>query len=84
MYNIGFGGSILLVGEIACYEPRYAILFIDKEGKAFEFIEICFECQKTVNSSDKIYFGEVCNEKFNLLKKLFLNAGINYGTKVTE
>jgi len=84
MYNIGFGGTILLVEEIACYEPRNAILFIDKEGKTFEFIEICFECQQTVNSSDKIDFGEVCNEKFNLIKKQFLSAGISYGTTIKE
>lgn len=84
MYNIGFGGTILIVEEMNCYNPRNAILFIDNDGKAFEFIEICFECEQTVNSSDKIDFGEVCNEKFNLLKKQFLNAGIIYGTKTTE
>lgn len=84
MYNIGFGGTILLIEKMNCYNPRNAILFIDKDGKAFEFIEICFECEQTVNSSDKIDFGEVCNEKFNLLKKQFLNAGIIYGTKITE
>ena len=84
MYNIGFGGTILLVEEMACYNPRNAILFIDKGGKVFEFIEICFECEQTVNSSDKIDFGEVCNEKFNLLREQFLNAGVNYGMKITE
>ena len=84
MYNIGFGGTILIVQEMACYEPRNAILFIDSSGKAFEFIEICFECEQTVNSSEKIDFGEVCNEKFNLIKQQFLNAGIKYGTKEND
>jgi len=84
MYNIGFGGTILIVQEINCYNPRNAILFIDNTEKVFEFIEICFECQQTVNSSDKIDFGEVCNEKFSLIKQQFLSAGINYGTKITK
>lgn len=79
MYNIGFGGTILIIQEMACYDPRNAILFIDSSGKAFEFIEICFECEQTVNSSEKIDFGEVCNEKFNLIKQQFKNAGIKYG-----
>ena len=81
MYNIGFGGTILLVEEMACYNPRNAILFIDTLGKAFEYIEICFECEQTVKSSEKIDFGEVCNEKFNLIKQQFIRAGIHYGTE---
>lgn len=84
MYNIGFGGTILIVEEMACYNPRNAILFIDNSDRVFEYIEICFECEQTVSSSDKIDFGEVCNEKFKLIKKQFLNAGIIYGTKTSE
>ena len=84
MYNIGFGGTILIVEEMACYNPRNAILFIDTSGKVFEYIEICFECLQTVNSSEKIDFGEVCNEKFNLIKQQFLRAGIIYGTKESD
>ncbi len=84
MYNIGFGGTILILEEMACYQPRNAILFIDSSGKVFEYIEICFECKQTVNSSEKIDFGELCNEKFNLVKHQFLNTGINYGTKEND
>ena len=81
MYNIGFGGTILLVEELACYDPKNAIVFIDSTGNAFEFIEICFECQQFNSSSENIDFGEVCNEKFNLLKQEFIRAGVLYGTK---
>lgn len=84
MYNIGFGGTILIVEEMACYNPRNAILFVDSSGKTFEYIEICFECQQTVNSSEKIDFGEVCNEKFSLIKQQFIKAGIEYGTKEND
>ncbi len=84
MYNIGFGGTILLIKEMSCYDPRNAILFVDSSGKIFEFIEICFECRQTVSSSDEIDFGEACNEKFNLIKKQFLQAGIKYGTQEND
>jgi adenylate cyclase class IV len=81
MYNIGFGGTILIIQEMACYQPRNAIIFVDNFGKAFEYIEICFECEQTVNSSERIEFGEACDEKFNLLKRQFQNSGISYGIK---
>lgn len=80
LYNIGFGGTILLEEEKACYNPRNAILFIDSTGKAFEYIELCFECDQFVVSSEKIKFGDICNQKFSMLKKLFKNTGIQYGT----
>ena len=80
LYNVGFGGTILLEVEMACYDPRNAIIFIDSTGKAFAFIEICFECEQFVVSSEKIKFGDICNQKFSMLKKLFKNAGILYGT----
>ena len=80
LYNVGFGGTILIEEEMNCYDPRNAIIFIDSAGKAFEYIEICFECQQFVVSSEKINFGDICNQKFSMLKKQFINAGILYGT----
>lgn len=84
MYNVGFGGTILIVEELSCYNPRNAILFIDSSGKTFEFIEICFECEQVVCSSEMVDFGEICNEKFSLVKKQFLHAGIKYGIHPNE
>jgi hypothetical protein len=80
LYNIGFRGAILRESEMSCYEPRNAILFIDKNGRTFEYIEICFECEQTTLSSDKIILGDICNQKFGLIKKFFRKAGIMYGT----
>jgi hypothetical protein len=62
-----------------CYNPRNAILFLDRNGKVFESIEICFECQKTKESSEKILFGQMRDEKMNMLKQFFKSAGIVYG-----
>jgi hypothetical protein len=84
IYNIGFGGTILIVEELSCYNPRNGIIFIDSKGLAFEYIEICFECEQIIANSDKIDFGEICNEKFNLIKQQFNRAGIKHGTSNIE
>jgi len=80
LYNVGFRGPTFLTQELSCYEPRNAILFIDKNGKVFEYIEICFECQKITQSSNKIILGDFCDQKFYMLKKIFRRAGVSHGT----
>jgi len=68
------------IGSVAqCYNPRNAILFFDRNGKAFEFIEICFECKQTRESSDKISLGQMCDQKLDMIKDIFKKAGIEYG-----
>ena len=80
-YNYGFGGRVFTMSVSGCYNPRNAILFLDSTGKVFEFIEICFECQRLEVSSEKIKLGDMCDEKTELLKKLFGIVGINYGIR---
>lgn len=84
IYNIGYGGTILIIEEMNCYNPRNAILFVNSKGETFAFIEICFECLQISARPENIGIGDLCNEKFSLLKKQFLNAGILYGTKDLE
>ena len=78
-YNHGFRGTTYSMNEAACYNPRNAILFLDSKGKIIELIEICFECRKTSQSSDRITLGEMCEQKLDMLFGLFKNAGIEYG-----
>ena len=80
LFNVGFKGRTFLISEMNCYDPRNAILFIDSNNKAFEYIEICFGCDKFEPSSNKIYFGEICEQKFELLRNFFSISGIKYGT----
>ena len=84
LYNVGYGGTILLEKEMACYNPRNGILFIDSSGKTFDYIELCFECQNFKVSSEKIKFGDICDQKFSMLKNLFKKGGIQYGTQEQE
>jgi len=76
--NIIFSKSIEenIIGKGYCSETGYAILFFDKAGNVFEYIQFCYNC-KTFSSS----FGQenLKNEdydKLNLLKKLFDENGI--------
>jgi hypothetical protein len=79
LYNYGFLGKVRIMSIDECYNPRNAILFIDKNGTAFEFIEICFECKRTRESSERISLGEMCDQKLDMIKEIFKNAGIEYG-----
>ena len=83
-YNFKFKykpkGNVYFIGTmIQCYNPRNAILFLDKDNKVIEFIEICFECKRTRTSSDNVSLGTNCNQKLLLIKKFFKEAGIQYG-----
>lgn len=83
LYNIGFDPNFKVENRVmdyaSCYEPRNGILFLNSEGKAFEFIEMCFGCDKTRTSSNKVKEGVFCSRKFDLLKYFFQNTGIKYG-----
>lgn len=83
LYNIGFDPNFKVENRVMdfspCYEPRNGILFLNSKGKAFEFIEMCFGCNKTRTSSNKVKEGIFCSQKFSLLKDFFQNTGIKYG-----
>ena len=79
LYNYGHTGNIWTTSKSGCYIPRNAILFRDSDGKLIAFIEICFECQNTRESSDEISLGEPCEQKLDMLKALFKQVGIRYG-----
>lgn len=80
-YNVGFGGLTLSEVKTNCYNPRNAVSFLNNSGKVFAFLELCFECEDFRPSSENIYFGDKCNQKYLKLKKIFQNSGINYGTE---
>jgi hypothetical protein len=67
-----------------CINARNALIFYDKEGKIFDYLEVCFECLNYRSQSEKIDVGAYCDQKFDLLKKFYLDAGIKYGTLKTN
>jgi hypothetical protein len=62
--------------EAGCYYPRNAILFFDKAGHVFEYMEICFECSKVELSSAKFVKPDLCNYMYKDLEKIFNRVGI--------
>jgi hypothetical protein len=68
----------------ACFNPRNAFIFIDKNGKAFDYLEICFECDRIESKSHKIYFTTGCTQDLDLVKKYLISIGIKFGTTTTD
>ncbi|MBS1506762.1 MAG: hypothetical protein JSS79_08955 [Bacteroidetes bacterium] len=81
LFNNSFGKGNFVVDppEGACYIPRNAILFADSNSEVFAFIELCFQCQRYRLSSDKIEIGNVCEGKYEMIKKFFADCGIKTG-----
>jgi hypothetical protein len=67
-------------GGGGCFEPRNALVFINKDGKVFDYFEICFECHVADSKSREITLGSGCNQKFELLRQYLISLGIKYGT----
>jgi hypothetical protein len=83
MYNIGERAPNMIADPgAACYNPHNAILFADKTGHTFAYVEVCFECQRYRASSGKLKMGDFCAEKYNLLKEYFASLKVKIG--ITE
>lgn len=76
IFNLSYSGKILTTSGHGCYDPHNAILFADVNGKIFEFMEICFGCDRIRVSDERIQFGEPCNGKYEALQAFFKSKGI--------
>lgn len=65
-----------------CWEPRNAIIFLDKAEKVIGYIEICFECNKYQAEPKTLSLGQFCREKFDAVQGIMMAAGITYGMNV--
>lgn len=63
-----------------CFFPRNGIVFMDKRGIVKEYILICFHCATHDESTDKVNFGDHCDQKVEKLRKFFINEGLSFGT----
>ncbi len=70
-------------GESLCFEPRNAFVFIDKYGKVFDYVEVCFECKGTESKSGRIHIDN-CNQSLEMTKKFLIDLGIKFGTLTTN
>lgn len=66
-----------------CYEPRNAIFFLDPNNIIIAYIEICFECDGYRTSNlKKLNLGDMCTEKFEMIKNVFRESKIKYGVEI--
>jgi hypothetical protein len=65
-----------IIGKGNCSETGYAILFFDKVGNVFEYIQFCFNCKTFLSSFAPENLKNDDYEKLDLLKKLFDENGI--------
>jgi hypothetical protein len=68
----------------SCYEPRNGIIFMDKDEKILGFVEICFDCLRYEVEPSNLTVKNFCLEKFDVLKSIFKESGIVYGTVLSE
>jgi hypothetical protein len=66
-----------------CFEPRNAILFIDRVGHVREYALISFSCDQFETSSSQIEKWDPCHQKAEMILRLFMSAGIKYGTDLS-
>jgi hypothetical protein len=70
-----------LAENATCFEPRNSILFLDKKGKIIDHLDVCFACKNSSsNKKDKMSIGIECTQKYDLLRKYFIEVGVKYGT----
>jgi hypothetical protein len=82
LYNVGYSGPIAIEEDDNYYMPKNAILFLDARGKIFAFIELDLDSQAQGYklSSTSFSIGDLCIQKISMLKKLFKEVGVTYGT----
>ncbi|OYU83255.1 MAG: hypothetical protein CFE24_12060 [Flavobacterium sp. BFFFF2] len=84
IYNYSYKKKPFTFGDLKCYEPRNAILFLDNNDTIIGFLEICFECHHFRASSEAISLGTYCAEKYNMLQSIFKDGHIEYGISKTD
>ncbi len=59
----------------ACYNPRHGILIYNEDNEQIEFIEICFECDRSISTSGIPDFGLMSHKSYKALHDLFEKYG---------
>jgi len=84
MYNMGYSPKSKAIrvadpGGKCIFNPRNAVLFLDKDGKIRQYIAMCFNCRQIFYSSRKFKGTEYCEYKFELIKQYFISQGLEVG-----
>lgn len=61
------------------YAPELAILFYNKNGKIFDYMEFDFRLEEFTSKSDRLRIGPGCNQKLDFFRRWFKSIGIHQG-----
>lgn len=71
-----------------CYDPKHLVVFYDKKGKAFTFIEVCLECISSRAIDKKLKKYGICDKNieifYDLLYVLKLKSNPKYYNYLSE
>ncbi|QTE57978.1 hypothetical protein [Mucilaginibacter rubeus] len=83
IFNYGYSGmkNYLITSLPGCFEPRNSIVFLDKNDRVIDHLDICFTCHASDSGSRKINVGIDCKQKYDMLKAFFISVGVPYGTR---
>jgi hypothetical protein len=76
LYNTCGRWTISVEESEGCWYPRNALILFDSSGKAFEYIEICFQCLIFEKSNAVIPDPLDCTYAFEDLQEFFEKAGV--------
>jgi len=76
LFNYGLNDNLEYNISTLCFDPHHAIVFLDKNGKVFEYIEICFLCNQYKSSSSKIKLHNIFDNQYYMLMSYFKQVGI--------
>ncbi len=80
IYNNVYKKASRIGSMSMCFFPRNAMVFLDKDGNAFETVFICFHCSRyEIDSGRWGVLADDCNQKLDLLYKFFVKQGFKYG-----
>lgn len=80
LLNYGYTRFPQIEDLTKCYAPKNGILFLDKNGKVFEFIEICFGCRGFETSAKNLREKDLFDRpKYDVIRKFFEKVGVVYG-----
>jgi hypothetical protein len=82
LFNYNYAGMRNYTPAIpaGCFFPRNSIIFLDKNDKVIDHLDICFSCGVGESPSYKINVGVECTQKYDMLSNFFVSVGIPYGT----
>lgn len=82
--NFGKSNAIHIGSVSQCFDPRNAVLFIDKTGKLKAYVLICFHCRRFLQNPEKPGWNwDFCDQKFEMIRQFFISTGIRYGTDLS-